>query len=612
MSKFSIIVPVCGQPEVTRRCLKRLVAYTTDYELIVVDNGGDFKSDLPCEIIRNKENKGFPAAVNQGIAKAVGDVIVILNNDAMVTPNWTDHLAEQLKTADVVGPVTNNCSGPQKISYPMFAGVDGANTFAAALYKERCCEFTPIHHLVFFCVAIKREVIKAVGNLDEEFSPGNFEDDDFCLRAVEKGFRLAVAEDVFVFHYGSLTHKGLGLDYQKLLAVNEVKFKNKWPQDRYRNLSVQAMKNFSGEILNPRSPLTLVMVVKNEGKGVERAILSCSGLVSDIVVAVDDSSTDKTEAVAKKYGALIKHFTFHGSFSEIRNFAQEGVKTPWCLILDGHEFVKERGKIFEALKSDVDGLLCTVEMETGFRFRNPRIVRSNVKYLGRVHEQQLCNKVRPFFDFVIKHDRLKGQSVQSAKLRKAQRDEHTFEALKADLRENKNNTNALLHLILHYQAKFKTLKAKLLIKRFIKIKPDRQYLWFLFYNQALTYLTLKRRCRAYVYACQAERAMPGRWETKRLKGLIFLESKNWGKAVEFLIQSIGTNKFYCHFEPLLQNLGSVWGLIGEAYFSDKNYFKAEIAFKRSSEIAVEPALRDLSARRSELMRNLSNNLVKLK
>lgn len=360
--------------------------------------------------------------------------------------------------------------------------------------------------------------------------------------------------------------------------------------------------------LNPRSPLALVMCVKNEEKGIVKAIKSVAGLVSEIIIAVDNESTDNTLFFAKKYATTVKHFNFENNFSKIRNFALKGVKADWALILDGHEFVKERGKIAEALKSTADGLLCTIEMENGALFRNPRIIRSHIKYTGHVHEQQLCKKIQPFFEFVIKHDRVNNQSAEGAKIRERQRESHTPEALKLDLTDNPKNVNALFHLILHYQANFKTLKARILIRRFCKLTKDKQFIWFLLYNQSLTYLTKKKFIKAYVYACEAERAMSGRWEIKKLKGLIFLEYKNFEKAIEFLILSIDDNKEYCHFEPLLQDVGATWNLIGEAYFQQKAYFKAQIAFKRASEVAIEPALVELAGKRSALMKKISENL----
>ena len=65
-----------------------------------------------------------------------------------------------------------------------------------------------VNRLVGFCLLIKREVIDAIGLLDERFGIGCFEDDDYCLRAIAAGYRAVIAGDAFVHHYGGRTFLG--------------------------------------------------------------------------------------------------------------------------------------------------------------------------------------------------------------------------------------------------------------------------------------------------------------------------------------------------------------------------------------------------------------------
>ena len=48
----------------------------------------------------------------------------------------------------------------------------------------------------------KREVINKVGLLDEQFFPGNFEDDDYCMRILEAKYKLVLSKDTFIHHLG--------------------------------------------------------------------------------------------------------------------------------------------------------------------------------------------------------------------------------------------------------------------------------------------------------------------------------------------------------------------------------------------------------------------------
>ena len=243
MPKYSIIIPVCGNEKVTRECIESVEKNTNDFEIIIIDNGSVPAFAWDGKVIYNIGNYGFPAAVNQGIKLAIGEVIVILNNDTIVTPNWLEHLTAHFDKFDMVGPVTNNISGPQQIELDVSLDKDNLNAVAADIYSKNYEKAYAFHRLVFFCVAIKKEVFDKIGLLDEQFSPGNFEDDDFCLRAIEAGYRLGIAQDAFIYHIGSVTHKSLNLNVAELLEGNRVKFEAKWPSEKYLDLQSKCFSN---------------------------------------------------------------------------------------------------------------------------------------------------------------------------------------------------------------------------------------------------------------------------------------------------------------------------------------------------------------------------------
>jgi Glycosyl transferase family 2 len=100
----SVIVPCWNQLEFTRQCIVALRSYTRPpWELIVVDNGstdgtGAYLSGVqdaaavPVTVIANTTNRGFPAAINQGLQQARGEYLVLLNNDVVVTDAWLDQI----------------------------------------------------------------------------------------------------------------------------------------------------------------------------------------------------------------------------------------------------------------------------------------------------------------------------------------------------------------------------------------------------------------------------------------------------------------------------------------------------------------------------------------
>src|SRR5690606_27809880 len=97
-------------------------------EIIVVDNASSdgtptflaewVASGEDRKLILNAENKGFAAANNQGLSVAVGEYMVLLNNDTYVTPGWIRTLVRHLqrdKSIGLIGPVTNNIGNEAKI-----------------------------------------------------------------------------------------------------------------------------------------------------------------------------------------------------------------------------------------------------------------------------------------------------------------------------------------------------------------------------------------------------------------------------------------------------------------------------------------------------------------
>lgn len=65
--------------------------------------------------------------------------------------------------------------------------------------------------------------------MTKNIPPGNYEDDDFCLRAQIAGYQSYIATDVFIYHYGSVSFKANGENsYAERIEANKKKFVNKW------------------------------------------------------------------------------------------------------------------------------------------------------------------------------------------------------------------------------------------------------------------------------------------------------------------------------------------------------------------------------------------------
>jgi O-antigen biosynthesis protein len=284
----SIIVPCWNEIYFTRQCIAGLKRHTRPpWELIVIDNGSTDHTDIylaglrdlaavPVTVVSNGTNLGFPAAINQGLQRACGEYLVLLNNDVVVTDGWLDQLialanakkdingehAEDAETntekereisgdglvgrggvsevaiADLdgpqtspiglVGPMSNYAAPPQLVDGVPYRDVADMHVFAKQWRDDHRGKWFTVPKLSGFCLLMKRAVYEAVGGLDERFGMGFFDDDDLAERARRAGFELAVAHDLFVHHFGSRTFAGSGIDAGKLLDENARRFAEKW------------------------------------------------------------------------------------------------------------------------------------------------------------------------------------------------------------------------------------------------------------------------------------------------------------------------------------------------------------------------------------------------
>ncbi len=248
----SVIVLTYNQLAYTKQCLESIKAHTPEpHELIIVDNGStdgtliylqDYISNHEnVKVIANKENKGFAAGNNQGLALAEGEYILLLNNDTIVTEGWLSKMLgvfNRYPEIGIVGPVSNYVSGPQLLKNVSYKSINEMHQFAKELAKKHEEQIEKNYRVVGFCLLARRSVFDRIGGLDEKFGSGNFEDDDFCIRAAMAGFEAAIAKDVFIHHSGSQTFKGEKIDYGKSMERNWKVLKKKWdlPSDLTMNL----------------------------------------------------------------------------------------------------------------------------------------------------------------------------------------------------------------------------------------------------------------------------------------------------------------------------------------------------------------------------------------
>lgn len=223
---LSIIMPVKDGKEITRVAIDSIKNYTSvPYELIVVNDGSkketsDFLRSLQgIVLIENKKSQGWCKAINQGIEKATGEFVVFSNNDVVVTPNWGRGMLKHFEidsSLGVLGPTSSSVNGFQHIDYNR-EGVD----------------FQYSDALMFFFTMVRKEVVDKIGGLDERFGIGGQDDTDYCIRANKADFKVGIARNVFVYHYGSATYRDIFHNDAKT-SIEFAKSRQRILQEKYK------------------------------------------------------------------------------------------------------------------------------------------------------------------------------------------------------------------------------------------------------------------------------------------------------------------------------------------------------------------------------------------
>jgi len=225
---FSIVIPTHDTRELTLRCLDSLhAAPLAGMEVILVD---DASRDGTAEavaarhpevvVLRNEEPARFTRSANRGLARASGEILLLLNSDTEVEPGGLGRLVEVFAREPELGVAgallhypdgSPQWSGGREPSLAwFFALTSGLPRLLEKLpFYRRSRPLAPDRPLAVDWVtgaamAFRRTVWEAAGPLDEGYFM-YFEEVDFCLRARRAGWRVEVRPEVRVLHHHGAT-----------------------------------------------------------------------------------------------------------------------------------------------------------------------------------------------------------------------------------------------------------------------------------------------------------------------------------------------------------------------------------------------------------------------
>lgn len=245
--KASVVIPCFNNAMHTRLCLKNLYDNTDPqvYEIIIVDDAStDATSALTStaddwiRIVRNPENLGFGPSCNKGAQLARSDIIVFLNNDAFVLPNWLQPLLDCFNEDEQLGAVqpkllypngtVNDAGGLVFAEGKAWNYGKGQNIIDAPLINTR----RRPDYVSGACLAVRKEAFYSVGGFDPRYAPAYYEDTDLSFALAKTGWKLLYEPKSTVVHLeGATAGNDLEKGVKRFQIRNEIKFKEKWADE---------------------------------------------------------------------------------------------------------------------------------------------------------------------------------------------------------------------------------------------------------------------------------------------------------------------------------------------------------------------------------------------
>jgi GT2 family glycosyltransferase len=216
----SIVIPTWNGRHLLEPCLDSLRKQTyRPIEIVVVDGASRdgtrelVESRYPeARLVPLPQNLGFAGNVNAGIRTSRGEIVCLLNNDAVAQADWVERLVSAIEADPSVGSCASkmldrsgalidsagDCLGSNGLAWQRGAGEPDRGQYDAA---------GPVFSACGGAAAYRRSMLRDVGPLEDAYG-SYLEDVDLGLRAQLRGWRCQYVPTAVVRHRGSATGGG--------------------------------------------------------------------------------------------------------------------------------------------------------------------------------------------------------------------------------------------------------------------------------------------------------------------------------------------------------------------------------------------------------------------
>lgn len=254
MVDLSIIIVNWNTREFLKNCLRSIYRTTRNmkFEIIVVDNASSdgsaemVEKEFPgTRLIKNKENRGFAFANNQGIKVAQGEFVLLLNSDTIILDNAIEesmNFMRRYKKAGAMGCKLLNQNGSLQPSCHRFISLGGAvlhkigilkllprqyrAKFESPIVSWNNDEIKEVDYVKGAFLLLSASAIRKIGLLDEQFFM-YAEEADLCLRLRRSGLKVYFYPFAKIIHLKGQSSQSVGSVMEVQMIVSRVRFLKK-------------------------------------------------------------------------------------------------------------------------------------------------------------------------------------------------------------------------------------------------------------------------------------------------------------------------------------------------------------------------------------------------
>jgi len=246
----SILIPTRDGYDILYKCIESILDKTTyeNYEILILDN--ETTCDKTLNYFEELERKNnikvlnypypfnYSAINNFGVKYAKGEILALVNNDIeVISPNWLTEMVSHAILPDVgaVGAMLYYSNGTIQHA-GVILGIGGVAGHSHKYFQRGAYGYFSRLQIVQnysavtgACLVVEKRLYEEVGGLNEVDLKVAFNDVDFCLKLLEKGYRNVWTPYAELYHHESISRGSEDTPKKKKRFKQEILYmQNRW------------------------------------------------------------------------------------------------------------------------------------------------------------------------------------------------------------------------------------------------------------------------------------------------------------------------------------------------------------------------------------------------